>query len=742
MRQFFSGKQILIALFLLAGTCLFIYFQTLRTPFVFDDGHAIQSNPAIRDWGNYGALWEVAPNRFLTFVTLAFNYRIARLSVVDYHITNILIHFLAALVVFFLTGYLVRACGKRTLALMWHKGVQGPARQGPDAIEFSPALFSSKAAFPVALFAALIFTAHPVQTQAVTYIIQRATSLAALFYLASMLFYAKAASMEAGMTDDAPALRLQRKIISRPRSTVWYYGWLGGALFCGICAMFSKEIAITLPFAIVLMEFFFFSSTRGDFVRRVPRLVPFLALAPIIPLTMLLTQKVELGELGRITAETEQIGRGVYLLTQIHVVRTYLRLLVAPFGQNLDYDYPLAQTLWAAPTLLSLLLLCLVFAVGIVLYRRHRLGSFGVFFFFLTILLESSIFPISDVIFEHRLYLPLFGFSLFVSTMLYSGVQRIWGWKPTANRNDASLLTAGRFQNGKQILRNENTAEGKGIGNSGTRPAPLPFGMSKNGLVVFCVMAGITLVFFAGMAYRRNLVWRSEETLWLDVIQKSPHKARGHNNLGAVYLEKKRYAEAIEEYRKAIALEPNHHNAHVNLSFALATLQRPEEAIAMADRALQIKPDSPAAYHALGKAYLAKGDLAEALRYYEKAVQAAPDYVEAHYDWGNALARQERFGEAIPHFEAVLAARPENLSVRANLAIALLEVGRLGEAIFQAEETVRRNPRFPLGHLALGKSLLRAGKSEQGREQLKQVLQSDPGNVEARLLLRQSSQDP
>lgn len=714
MSRLFSPKQILIALFLLAGTCSFIYFQTLRTPFVFDDGHAIQSNPAIRDWKNLRALWEVAPNRFLTFVTLAFNYRTARLSVADYHITNIMIHFLAAMMAFFLTGYLVRACGNRALAFGRLNDSQGPAPQAPGAPPLARNPLPSAAAFAIALFSALIFMAHPIQTQAVTYIVQRVTSLAALFYLASMLFYAKAASTDAETTTDNPAPGLQKKLIYRPRPAAWHNGWLGAALLCGICAMFCKEIAITLPFAIVLMEFFFFSSTRPDFVRRIPRLIPFLALAPIIPLTMLLTQKVELGELGRITAETDQISRGVYLLTQIHVVRTYLGLLVAPFGQNLDYDYPLAKTLWTVPTLLSLLLLCFIFALGIVLYRRHRLASFGVFFFFLTILLESSVFPISDVIFEHRLYLPLFGFGLFASSLLYSGAQRLWS-RP--------LVTIHKAGSDSGVISPRNDKQMR----------------SKRGLFLFCAAACLYIVFLSAMAYRRNVVWRTEESLWLDVVRKSPNKARGHNNLGAVYLEQKRHADAIAQYREAIALDPNHHNSHVNLSFALTSSQRPDEAIAMANRALQIKPNSPQAYHALAKAFLSKGENQEAFRYYAKAIQANPDYVEAQYDWGNALGRLGLFAEAIPHFQAVLRVRPENLAVRANLAFALLEVGRLEEAIAEAEETVLRNPRFPLGHLALAKSLLRAGKPERARGELQQVLLYDPGNKEARSLLEQLS---
>ena len=183
--------------------------------------------------------------------------------------------------------------------------------------------------------------------------------------------------------------------------------------------MFTKEIVLTLPLMIVLYEFCFFGLETNTCRKNIKNinwkhLAPFLIMLLIIPLTMAGARSINLGEIGRLAEETQTISRGHYLLTQFRVLTTYLRLLFVPLNQNLDYDYPISLTLFHIPTLLSFLLLLLILTAGVVLFRRYRLVSFCIFFFFLTLSVESSIIPIRDVIFEHRLYLPMAGYTLFL----------------------------------------------------------------------------------------------------------------------------------------------------------------------------------------------------------------------------------------------------------------------------------------------------------------------------------------
>jgi hypothetical protein len=134
----------------------------------------------------------------------------------------------------------------------------------------------------------------------------------------------------------------------------------------------------------------------------------------------------EVGDvIGDATQETAAISRNDYLLTQFNVIVTYIRLLFLPINQNLDYDYPLAHSLFAFPTFLSFLFLVMLVIVGVWIFRKSRLISFGIFWFFITLSVESSIIPIRDVIFEHRVYLPSVGFVICLTVALYQMLEQI-----------------------------------------------------------------------------------------------------------------------------------------------------------------------------------------------------------------------------------------------------------------------------------------------------------------------------
>ena len=195
--------------------------------------------------------------------------------------------------------------------------------------------------------------------------------------------------------------------------------------------MFTKELVITLPIMILLYEFCFLGDTappilspRGGGLRRgVCRvkkkmewryIVPFLIILLIIPVTMFVSKSANVGMMRMLAEGTGDISRGHYFLTQFRVMVTYLRLLFVPLNQNLDYDYPVSQPLWEIPTLASGSVLLVILTVGILLFRRYRLISFSIFWFFLTLSVESSFIPLVNVIFEHRVYLPVVGYSIFL----------------------------------------------------------------------------------------------------------------------------------------------------------------------------------------------------------------------------------------------------------------------------------------------------------------------------------------
>jgi hypothetical protein len=278
---------------------LFAYSSTYDVPFILDDVRNIVKNPKIRDLSYFFEIDALRPSRYLGFLTFALNFHVHGLDVVGYHAVNLTIHIINALLVYALVLL--------TLKTPWLRDRFGTNH----LIPYLP------------LGAGLLFAVHPLQTQAVTYIVQRFASLATLFYLGSLVLYSRA-----------------RLAQTKGPSIAWYVG----SVLCAVCAMKTKEIAFTLPVMIVLYELFFF---RGKLVKRFMVLVPLLLTMLIIPLSILGVDRPLgeiIGDIGDATQAQSTLSRWEYLATQGRVIMTYLRLVVLPVNQNLDYDYPVSRS--------------------------------------------------------------------------------------------------------------------------------------------------------------------------------------------------------------------------------------------------------------------------------------------------------------------------------------------------------------------------------------------------------------
>src|SRR3972149_1852378 len=411
LSSFFTRYGFLITFLLTTVSAFLIYSNTFSSPFHFDDTPNIVKNYKSRDLSNF---WPPSGTRYIGFLSFAINYHFGSLNVFGYHLVNIIIHIINSLLVWWL------------VVLTFRTPVMERANIKHQLKYFIP------------ITASLLFVSHPIQTQAVTYIVQRFASLATLFYLLSLTLYIKAKlqTIQVEAKDE-------NKFFST--STLTFYLL---SLISAILAMKTKEIAFTLPFVVLLYEFMFFTphpsrafGTEGGgiaigmkqslFVKRILYLIPLLLTLFIIPLSLIGTDKPVgdmIGELREASQETEEISRGVYLLTQFKVIVTYIRLLFLPINQNLDYDYPLSHSLFEPQTFFSFLFLSAIFAFAVYLFIRSRrttkspsplwgegkslptkylsgsnahglLISFGIFWFFITLSVESSIIPIRDVIF-------------------------------------------------------------------------------------------------------------------------------------------------------------------------------------------------------------------------------------------------------------------------------------------------------------------------------------------------------
>ncbi len=356
---FNSRKFNLVAFGVIAALVLIAYSNTFTAQFHFDDTPSIVDNPYIKrvTWDNFTQL--LHGTRPVVNLSLMLSYSFSGLNVVGWHIFNIGLHIANSCFVY--------------LLLLWTLSLPALGEK-----------YGEKAR-RMALFGALLFGVHPIQTEAVTYIISRTELLATFFYLAAILLFIKGATTKKN-------------------------GYYFGAFLSAVFAMGSKEWAVTLPAILLLYDFLFLSnSSLKPVMTRLGRHLLIAASWGVLIYTMSTTP---LSGAGFGVVGTNNITPWNYLFTSFNVLWTYIRLLLLPINQNLDYEYPMAMTLLELPTLLSFIGHVLVVVVAFWLFKRKKwtLIPFGVAWFYITLSPTQSFVPILDKIFEHRVYMPSIGF--------------------------------------------------------------------------------------------------------------------------------------------------------------------------------------------------------------------------------------------------------------------------------------------------------------------------------------------
>jgi len=656
----------LFHLLLMAILGLLAYSNTFSVPFQFDDIYYITENYVIRDLTYFIEPLKVneviRPNtsagillflhfktRFIGYLTFALNYKIHGLDVTGYHIFNLAIHIFNAILVYFLV-----ALTFKTPYFKAHSSwlvVHG--NDEPSATSHKLSATNYELSTLIALFSALLFVSHPIQTQAVTFISQRLTSLATFFYLLSLVMYINFRLKAIGSRTEVIG-----NITIAYRLAPFAYYLL--SLISAILAMFTKEIAFTLPFIITLYEFMFFSKSfilgtcvgwnKIPKLKRLQYLLPFLLTLFIIPLALKGTNVPLWNLLSDVDEKIRSqvsITKHDYLFTQFRVIVTYIRLLFLPINQNLLYDYPVYNSFFNPNIFLSFLFLLSIFGIGVyLLYRTskkvrsssfivhgnhprsplnlrgehrgnnsptmsyERIIAFSIFWFFITLSIESSIIP-NNIIFEHRLYLPSIGIFISINTVIFIFIEKLkhrWTW---AERTIIGILV-------------------------------------------------LIVIVLTGAAYTRNTVWQNGLSLWEDVVRKSPKNGHAYNNLGLAYYTSGRQNEAIQAYSTAIKIEPDNLDAMANLGVVYAKMGYLKEAKTLFEQVLIERPDDFKTHYALGKVFDLLGDYDEAIKAYNKSLSLSPDLVDAYLGIGLIFLKEKKFELALDEFKKADVLKPNS----------------------------------------------------------------------------------
>ena len=658
----FAPLKPLFALLVIGGAAFLAYANSLHGPFVFDDESSITTNSTIRK------LWPLveplsppltnvtAQGRPILNLSLAVNYALGGVAVEGYHAVNLLIHALAGMVLF----------GVVRRTLMRVRTSEGRSLLAGDSTRASsPAsrLLPQDETW-LALAVAVLWVVHPLQTESVTYVIQRAESLMGLFYLLTVYCFVRGTEAGGGGAR-----------------------WLGLAV--GACAlgMATKEVMATAPLMVLFYDRTFVAASFADALRR-----RWAFYAALFGTWLLLGWLVLQG--GGNRGGSVGFGAGIepwaYWLTQFKAVAVYLRLTIWPAPLVFEYG-----TFWvngAGDIVIEALLVLGLLVVTIRgLWRRTALGFAGAWFF--GILAPTSLAPgTTQMIVEHRMYLPLAAVLAVAVVGVYrrvgeSGRGAVW----------AGSAAVALLWGGMTIGRNADYRTDVALWSDTVAKRP------ANPLAHFML---------AGALERAGEVPRALES-YAEALRLKPDFSVGHENYGALLLKLGRRAEAIAHFEKALRLQPAFPDAHMNLGNALVAEGRAADAVRHLAEAVRLAPEFAEMHYNLANALSAAGRTAGAVAAYEAALKrpagSAAVHTAAHLRLGNAHAMAGRPAEAVPHYDAVLRAQPDHAEAHHNLGSACLELGRFAEAVSHYEATLRLAPDFPnaRAHLEVARGRLR-----------------------------------
>ena len=665
----------LAAATIIVGAAALVYSNTWHVAFVFDDKIAVGENATIRRlWPIWQPLCppnhgETVTGRPLLNLSFAVNYAISGPNVWSYHVANLAIHILSALL---LLGIL-----RRTFLLT--SAANAPVcpfgRDSRNGQEFLP---HPRESFGLALAIALLWAIHPLQTESVTYIVQRAESLVGLFYLLTLYCFIR------GATSD--------------RGRLWY----AATVLACLLGMASKEVMVSAPLMVLLYDRAFLAGSFGEAWRR--RYGVYLALAA----TWLLLAWLVIAAGNR--GGSAGFGTGsswAYLCTQFGAIVHYLKLCVWPHPLLLDYGKDTVPvTLEILPDAILVALLGL--ATLVALWRWPKIGFLGAWFFAI-LAPTSSVVPVAtQVVAEHRMYLPL---AAVVAAATLAGYIVCW----QGARTFLSAARAGLSEADKNV-------RSAGARDSRSRRIADILGV--------CVVTAIALA-LGTLTYHRNADYHSDVLIWQDAVHKAPRNGRARNNYGTSLADQGRIDEAIAQYQEALKIDPDDPDAHNNYASALADRGQIEEAIAHYQQILKVYPDNADAHNNYGLALAGLGQIDEAIVHYRKALKLNPDLARAHSCYGVALVECGRIEEAIAHCRKALELDPDLAVAHSSYGVALAKRGQIDEAIAQYRTALKIDPKLAVAHNGYGMALVKRGQIDEAIPYFRKALELKPNFVEA-----------
>lgn len=597
----------------MAVVCLLTWANSVTVPFHFDDEQVILNNPDLSRPSvfTYAEKWLSFHGRPLSNATFMLNYQLHHFDPAGYHWVNIFIHFMSALAVYKMILLILLISGK-------------------------PEDKHSKFA---ALCGALVFLVHPMQTESVTYLSQRMTSLSGLFFFWGYYFY----------------LKYRQQIRTDFRNLILF------AVFI-ILAFLSKQTALNIFPVIVVTELILFRKKTDRNIHIITAAV----LAVVISAAAWL--------MGVETKDSALLSRSDYLFSQFPVILKYFSKILLPVNLNVDYDIPVYRSLFEMVPLLSFFALILIITGAWLIRKSHTVYTLGILFLLASLTLESTVFPIRDLMADHRIYTGLAGFSLIVSHFFYS-----------LNRR------------------------------------PLQY-------IIIIATTGILSV----LTITRNQTWQSPVSLWKDATEKSPGKSRPFTNLGFAYYNSGNLKEANRHYEKAVKINPADFAAWNNMGILAYEQKKYFKAIRCFRKSYSANNRYLPALNNIGKVLTDMKLHHHALFVFNHILHYNPNDNNIMYNKAICHENLNQTEMAEEIYLNIIASDPSFTSAAFNLGVIKMNQNKDPEAEYYFQYTVNRNPNDndALNNLAI--VYYRNGKKNDAIEILKRILKDDPHHTRAR----------
>jgi len=688
-----NNKTRAILFTLIAALPVLAYLNSLGNTFVYDDYVTITNNHFIREWRYLSAFFNqkyFVISGELTYrpiVSLSYflEYALWQLNPWGYHLTNIIIHTLNV--------YLVYCMAYRLF-------------------------YNRQSAF----ISSILFSIHPIFSEAVNAVSYREDLLSATFLLTAFILFLKS-----------------NRSIGKRDFIISYAFSLCAYLF----ALLSKEMAITLPCLILAYDFVFqkgislnirntierhyhnqkpslfppCARDRGSVIGY-PSLIPPFARGDTGGCKKPFQEKKFLQDTTIMRLITRYAGYLVvsvfYLFLRFYLFHNpgesaeypgnsifangimmtktlgyYFKLLFIPIPLNADYVVPLTYSPADAAFIASLTLLIIVVVLTIKLCRLSTVWAFSILWFFITLLPVLNIIPIINIMAERYLYIPGIGFTMLLGS--------IFTQKTFANKRLLNVL--GEILN-QWLFR----------------------------------IASITIIclLFAWGTMSRNRIWFNEFTFSTETIRRSPGSFRVYNDLGYFYYHNGFTDAAIQAFRDSIRVKYDQPKAHCNLGAAYSLKGLDNEAIEELNIATRLRNEYPEAHNNLGILYKRKGMLDEAVGEYVEALKTNPYYADAHCNLGSALIDQGRLDEALSELEKAVKIRRNFALAHYNIAVVYFKKGQINDAYNKLLEANQLDPKNADVHISLGVLYLNHfHDNKKALEHIREALRINPKHRQA-----------